>query len=151
MSARRVSRRFVAIALAAVGTAAAWRFGMASSSRDELELKWVWKGTAAAKAIVEIEAIEKEGGGLFGLRRSPSMADYLPEARVLTGVVLASTATAKRIRLRIPQKELPPVAAGDRVALALTGENTCFCIVPVPGEIAAEGLAAWLAGWTCEK
>ena len=112
-----------------------------------------WEGAAdrnpSTFLIVTVTDIAKEGGGLFGIRRSPSFADALPDARVLEGRVTTGPLSGRDVRLRAPGAELPDLHRGDRAAFGLIGEEACICVLSVPSGMTDEQLPAWLAQQRC--
>lgn len=112
-----------------------------------------WEGAADRKPdsflIVTLTDIGKEGGGLFGIRRSPSFADALPDARVLEGRVATGPLSGTSLRLRAPSAELPDLHRGDRAALGLVGDAACICVLHVPPGMTEDQLPGWLAQQRC--
>ncbi|KAA5605235.1 hypothetical protein F1188_11730 [Roseospira marina] len=127
---------------------------MSLSSSKTLSLTWEWAADRAptGRLLMEVTRIRKEGGGLFGLRKTPSLIDTMPEGHVVTGVVLQGDADVGRpVSLRMPGFEIPDIAAGDRVGLGLIGDETCICMVPVPADLAEEQIEGWLGSFACES
>ena len=130
-------KQFIAIAVTAATMilSVALLGGYAMSSAT-MPLAWEWPDNRKpdGRLLVEIKKIEKEGGGLLGTRRSPSMADYMPDATIVTGTVAAGdkSVVGREVRLRLPGAELPAVTTGQRVGLGLVGQATCICIQKAP-------------------
>jgi hypothetical protein len=112
-----------------------------------------WEGAADRKPasflIVTIANFAKEGGGLFGIRRSPSFADALPDARVLEGRVTTGPLSGNTVRLRAPGAELPDLHRGDRAAFGMVSDQACICVLLVPADMTDAQLPDWLAHQRC--
>jgi hypothetical protein len=111
-----------------------------SESREAqpvFELKWEWPGDRApdVRLVVAVEGLSEEGGGLFGLKRSPSLGDSLPDPVVLRGRVVGGEPgwVGRAVKLRLPRLELPEVRAGDKVDLEVLAGGTCISAAKVPG------------------
>ncbi len=113
-----------------------------------LALTWQWGGTAAGRVAITVSSIEKQGGGLFGINQSPSIAGNLPDARIVTGEVLAGDGSGT-VQLKIPAHELPAVAPGGVLAIMLTQDHHAFCVAVPP--VTGAALAGWLAAWECPQ
>jgi len=118
---------------------------MAQSS-NPLSLTWQWGGTPDHRVAVRVATVEKQGGGLFGINASPSIAGNLPDARIVTGEIFAGEGGGTVV-LKIPAHELPAVKAGDVLAIMYTQDHHAFCVAVPPA--GGEAVAGWLAAWTC--
>jgi hypothetical protein len=111
-----------------------------------------WQGAADRSPsrfiAMRVGRIEKEGGGLFGIRNSPSLAGALPDARIVEGTPIGPRGGA--IKLRAPNGELPSgLASGARVVLGLVDDSHIICILAPPAETADEDLEAWAKTQPC--
>jgi hypothetical protein len=118
------------------------------------ELKTLhWEGAADRTPgnflIVTLTDVAKEGGGMFGIRQSPSFADALPDARVLEGRVDTGPLRGATVRLRAPGGELPDLHRGDRAAFAMVSDQACICVVHIPTGMRDDQLPNWLAQQRC--
>jgi hypothetical protein len=121
-----------------------------AGSKNILTLAWQWGGLAEHRILARVDRVEKEGGGLFGILRSPSMADSLPDARLVHASIVAGGEAGQEVVLRIPDRELPPTRAGDLLAVGYTADNRAICVERPPAGLAEDALQSWLGGWRCE-
>jgi hypothetical protein len=128
--------------------------GMAMAHADG-KLGWEWRAgrALAQRAAIRIEAAKKEGGGLFGIGKSPSLGAALPDAMTVSGHVVAIdrpgvAKPAGAIGFRIPRVELKSAKVGDLVAIGIIGDAV-VCLTPAPSGIADTALAAWLVEAPC--
>ncbi len=92
--------------------------------------------------------VERDSGGLFGIRNSPSMAGALPDPRVITATALGSDSGP--LRVRVPGGELSEeVVVGNRVVVGLVDEAHVICILTPPPSLPDEGLTAWAKTQKC--
>lgn len=112
-----------------------------------------WEGAADRQPrsflIVTLTNTVKDAGGLFGIRRSPSFADSLPDAHVLEGRVETGPLGGNSVRLRAPGAEIPDLREGDRAALGMVSDLACICVLRIPAGMAEERLPNWLAQQRC--
>lgn len=117
--------RYVAAILMTCGVAL-----MFGCSEKVLELRWEWPaGRQPSQTLeVRVDKVKADGGGLFGIRNSPSMADGFPNPMILEGELLGvpSGQPSVRVHLRYPAHDLPAVAVGDRLGLAVLDGNVCI-------------------------
>ena len=137
----------------ALGTASvSLLIGTCGMKKNPTTLMWEWPANRKpdARLAVRLDLLEEQGGGLFGIGKSPSIAENLPEPTRLAGEVLASNGNkppAHSIELVVPRREIPGIARTDRVALGVVQSKTCICIEKIPADVA--NLDAWLAQWSC--
>lgn len=110
-----------------------------------------WEGAADRKptffAPIKVSRVSKEGGGLFGLRNSPSIAGSQPDAHLLEGTLLAGGGTVK---LSLPGGEVPPgLTSGTRVVLGLVDADHVICVLVPPASVADDGLQDWAGRQSC--
>jgi hypothetical protein len=118
-----------------------------------MQLTWEWptKRAMEGKALVQINHSAPASTGWFGLRASPSMADALPEATDLTGVVLTGPSgwEGRTIALRLPGLDARKLEVGKPAAWGLLKNNTtCICVAPTP-PLKDDQLRAWFDNWSC--
>jgi hypothetical protein len=99
--------------------------------------------------LVRIDDAEKEGGGIFGIRRSPSLAGAMPDAMNWTGTIVDGESSGDRVHIRVPGEDVPSVHKGDRVALGIVEGTTCICVLVPPANLDLAQARAWLAGQSC--
>jgi hypothetical protein len=122
-------------------------FTMESAAEKSRTLKWEGQADRAITGylFVKLDRIEKDKGGLFGIKNSPSLAESLPDPRKLHGKVIRGKGNdPAEVTLHAPGGELPELKADDRVALALIGENACVRVLKVPADLPDDELAAWV-------
>jgi hypothetical protein len=124
-----------------------------SSASDPLRLSWQWNRSPNHALSLVIDRIAPESGGLFGILRSPSLADALPDGQVLEGHVAAADILplASAVVVRIPKRELPPLATGQHVAIGYTDDAAAVRIAATPAGLSAQAEADWLKAWAAEK
>ncbi|MFT3925136.1 MAG: hypothetical protein QM778_21550 [Myxococcales bacterium] len=117
-------------------------------------IPWQWANGRAAqtKAVVEIKALATPGDGWFGIGRSPSIANNLPDPVDLEGQVVTSSPhiDLDRMLVRLPRSELGTARVGQRVALGMF-DNSCICVAAVPEYVAAANVTQWLDAWRCAE
>ncbi len=114
------------------------------------ELRWEWPAgrQPEKKLLGVVDRIEKQGDGLFGVGRSPSIAENLPDATRVSGRLIGLPGNAV-FSLVLPKLELGDIAKHDKVGLAIIGESACVCITKAPDGLDDEALRAWLKAWDC--
>jgi hypothetical protein len=123
------------------------------ASAEPLHLSWQWNRPASHVILVAVDGIAAESGGFFGILRSPSIADALPDAQVLNGRILATDpgSAGRPVIMRIPKHELPALAPGQHVAIGYTDDNAAVRIAAVPVGMTAEVEATWLTTWAAAR
>lgn len=151
LTSRRIALRILPPIVLLLSTCIGLLTMALASSSTARHLAWEWPAGRRTDRFLAVKLTEvaKEGGGLFGIRRSPSLADSLPNAMILSGVVVAGSGTGDHVRLRAPGAELPSLATGDRAAFGLVDDRICICVLAVPAGIAADQLAGWLSHQSC--
>ncbi len=101
----------------------------------DFELKWEWPAdrTPDEKILVQIDAIKKESSGFLGLLKSPSIADSMPDAQIVTGKIISAsqTKTATTFKLVAPQLEIESIKPGHYAVMGIINHSICICMVPV--------------------
>jgi hypothetical protein len=127
-------------------------FAMADSP---LKRGWEWRAgrVLEQRAGLRLVRIHKEGGGLFGIGRSPSLGGALPDAqRVEAEVIVVDRSgpvhAGARIEFRIPKVELRGAGPGALVAVGMIGDNV-VCLAPAPADVNEAALAGWLPQAPC--
>lgn len=99
----------------------------------DIELNWEWPAKRAVedRLLVKIESVKKESGGLFGIKKSPSLAASLPDPFVVNGVVMNTDShlQGKSLKFVAPKLELEGITSGSYVMLGLINHTTCICVV----------------------
>ena len=120
-----------------------------------VKLGWEWRAerTLEQRAGLRLVQIEKEGGGLFGIGRSPSLGGSLPDAQRVQADVLSvdrpgKLAVGASIAFRIPKVELKGANEGVLVAIGIIGENV-VCLTPAPEEVVEASLSSWTSEAPC--
>ncbi len=98
----------------------------------DLDLRWEWPAERQAqiKLMMTVEKTKAADQGLFGIKKSPSLAGSLPDPVEVTGVITKGDATLinKSVRLVLPKMELGETGAGDNLLLGVINNNICICI-----------------------
>ena len=101
----------------------------------DIELQWEWPAERSSeqKILVQIEKIKAKGGGFFGIGKSPSIADNLPDAQVVSGKILNTNERldGKSFSLTVPKLEIESIKSGSYAVLGLVENTICICITPV--------------------
>lgn len=101
----------------------------------DIEFTWQWPAERSAeqKILVQVDSINTSSGGLFSALKSPSLADTLPDAQVLSARVVNTDKVldGKSITLLVPKLEIQSVEPGGYVVLGMVEETICICITPV--------------------
>jgi hypothetical protein len=116
-----------------------------------LKLNWEYPAgrVPATYLLVRLDDVEKEGGGFLGIRRSPSMADAMPDAMIWSGSIADGDSAGIRVQIRVPGEDVPKVEKGDRVALGLVEDRICICVRVPPADLDAAAARAWLTDQGC--
>jgi hypothetical protein len=124
-----------------------------SANPERTGLRWEGRDNRVPDRflVLRVQRVEKEGGGLFGLRRSPSLAENLPDATILEGEEIGPSGNGARVTLHLPGADLPPVNRGDRVVLGVVGENACICVLAPPSHLADDQVAGWASSQPCGR
>lgn len=122
-----------------------------AQTNPDLALTWEYPAGRSAERflMVRLGKVEKEGGGLFGIRRSPSMADALDDARLWTGTVVNGDLAGSAVHIRVPGVDVPEASQGDLVALGIAEGSICICVRKPPTDLDSARTHAWLASQTC--
>jgi hypothetical protein len=130
-------------------------YAMGDSSVQSVQMGWQWRAERSLEQRVGIRLIQikSEGGGLFGIGRSPSLSGSLPDARRVQADVLTidrpgKVGVAARIEFRIPKLELRGAEEGALAAIGIIGQNV-VCFTPAPDEVTEATLPAWLPQAPC--
>jgi hypothetical protein len=127
------------------------REGFTMGKKPDATLYWEWPAgrTPDRFAVARVEDFSKEAGGLFGRKRSPSLAENLPDAHALTAVWESGPDQGRTFRLVLPRPEAGDLRAGQRVGLGLVAGTTCICIRAIPPEIPDADALAWTRDAAC--
>lgn len=97
--------------------------------------------------VMRLTGLEREGRGLFGLRQSPAMPGYVPDAHSAEGEILLGA--GGKVHLRAPGAEFANAGMGGLLVLGMVDDGHCICILHPPAGMAAEQAASWAAGQAC--
>lgn len=149
----RLSRRGVLrnVAIVAIGIATSGNGSMAMAARDRTDLKWEWPAdrTPTRVAVARVTSFKKQGGGLFGFKKSPSIAGNLPQAHILEGEWIGGAFEAGPFRLVLPLPEIGQVEPGARLAIAMLDTPVCICIRAIPPHVTDRDALAWSEEFAC--
>jgi len=142
------------LALAALA-AAGFAFAMIAVAEDGMstqDYKWEWPAgrDVTGKVAAKITGIKAASGGLFGIKKSPSFGDALPDPVVVKAQVVASAPelSATDIEVTLPKLELGTATEGAVIAIGTLATDTAVCVAVIPKGDGADPLA-WLAEWDC--
>ncbi len=128
---------------------------MSQSNEIALDFKWEWPGgrTPDHRIMVRVDRLSKPNQGLFGWKKSPSLADTLPDPIDLHGTILAGHSgwSGKKLMLSLPKVELAGAGEGDKVAMGVLSQGICICIEKAPDHLRESDLEQWLTSWTCKS
>ena len=101
----------------------------------DIDLNWEWpaKRSIEDRLLVKIDGVEKQGSGLFGIKKSPSLAGSLPDPYVVHGIIENGDDKlhGKSVMLVAPKLEIGDVSKGSYVVFGVVNSTTCICVVPV--------------------
>jgi len=101
----------------------------------DIDLKWEWPANRSIehKLLVKVDDVTKQGSGLFGVKKSPSLAASLPDPYIIRGNVENSDEKlhGKTVLLVAPKLEIGNIHKGSYVVFGLVDSTTCACILPV--------------------
>ena len=147
--------RKMSTALIVVGAVAAVAGGLAMASIEKT-FGWEWRADRVVQqiALVRLGSVKKEGGGLFGILKSPSLEGSLPdpmkiEAKVLSVDREGQLTAGETLGFRMPKYEMQEAAAGDAAAIGLI-DDVVVCFIRAPSEMNAADLEAWLYAVECD-
>lgn len=104
----------------------------------DIELNWEWPDDRKAdqKVLVQIVEIKEKSRGFFGLKRSPSFVDNLPDPVTVKAVVVNKTAAldSRTLELTLPRVELDGISATNYAIVGIVDSKTCICIKKVDSE-----------------
>lgn len=151
-------KRWLAVLAGAVAVVASiqwqqWQGGTMAEPITKLGWEWRAERALAQRAALRLERVKPEGGGLFGILKSPSLGGSLPDAMAAEAVALAVQGegplrAGARLAFRIPKLELKGAAAGAVVMIGVIGDNA-VCLTPAPEPLDDADVSAWLADAPC--
>ena len=126
-----------------------------SKSSSELELTWQWSAGRSPdhRILVSIKSLKEGDSGWFGINKSPSIADNLPDPMIVNASVLEGPEdwVGREVVLVIPRPELGDIQSGDKVGLGVINNDTCICAVKSPTLSDESALKAWTASFECQS
>ncbi len=145
-----MTRRLALAGVAALGLAAFFEIGpqTVSMSHAADPSALTWQGAAGRTPqrflVLRVDGVSKDGGGLFGIRQSPSIAGSFPDA-----TIIEASGEAGRRTLHGPGAELPTgLATGTRIAVGLVDETHFISVLLPPASVSDESVPAWAATQT---
>jgi hypothetical protein len=99
--------------------------------------------------VLRVSGVAPASGGLLGVRRSPSMPGWMPDAHVTTGTLAAGDQPGRAVRLHAPGRDVAGAAPGALLALGMVDDAHCICILRAPPTMEAGAVAAWAATQRC--
>lgn len=104
----------------------------------DIELNWEWPDDRKAdqKVLIKVMEIKEKSGGLFGLKRSPSFVDSLPDPVIVRAVVVNGKAgiDSKTVELTLPRVEIDGISAANYAVVGIVDGKTCICIKKVDSD-----------------
>lgn len=120
-----------------------------------VEMGWEWRAERALEQRLglRLTQIKKEGNGLFGIGRSPSLGGSLPDAQRVQADVIALDKPGigkigTKITFRIPKIELKGAQEGALVAVGIIGQNV-VCLALAPDAVNEALLSSWISEVSC--
>jgi hypothetical protein len=127
---------------------------MSQSNTESTHYQWEWPADRkpTKRVLIKIDKLEKQGEGVFGVKKSPSIASNLPDAMVLQGTIVQSDVPMadQSLVLTFPKIEIVDIAVGDKVALGLIDDGVCICADKLPDSVGTQQEAEWLSHWNCK-
>ena len=115
--------------------------------------KWEWPAdrTPNIRLLARVTKLEKQKDGIFGIKKSPSIAGNLPNAYVLVGAILGGDEklTNQTFTLVLPKIEMGDISINDYVALGILNSDVCICIAKVPSGENRVKQMEWVTNWKC--
>ncbi len=104
----------------------------------DIELNWEWPADRAAdqKILIKVTDIKKQSSGFFGIKKSPSLAQNLPDPMVLSATLIGNESNLKNktLELVLPKVELGEIKNNDIAILGVIAGKTCICIKAAESE-----------------
>ena len=101
----------------------------------DVELKWEWPANRKVdrKILVKITGLKKQGGGLLGIKKSPSIVDNLPDPVLVSGIIINNNSESdeKIVSVIVPELEVKDIDKNSYTVWGLVDNSICICIVPV--------------------
>jgi hypothetical protein len=119
----------------------------ARMSSDTLQWQWPAGRKADRKVLGKVSSIKPESGGLFGIGRSPSMGDSLPDAQIVGFDVIAGD--SGKFKLRMPLLELHGAKKGTIAGIGIVDGEYLICFAPAPAGVSEAELGTWLKKLDC--
>ena len=98
----------------------------------DLNLKWEWPAQRQPqlKLVMMVNDLKAADKGWFGLKRSPSLVEGLPDPITLQGTVVKGDPSLlqKSIAVTLPKLEADFLSKGDLAALGVLDNHVCICI-----------------------
>lgn len=111
----------------------------------DLNLKWEWPAERqpALKLAVLVADVGAADKGWFGIKRSPSLVEGIPDPIELKGTVINGDRSLlqKSITITLPRLEAESIGKGDFAAIGVLDNNVCICIKKLA--TADEDLSDW--------
>lgn len=122
-------------------------------ARADMDIKWEWPAgrRIESKFLVQVVGIVKESRGFFGIGESPSMADALPDAKVVTARVVKGEVgrIGQTVKMRLPGIEADKLHLTGYAAVGLVERNSiCICLDVAPADMTQ--MERWYEGWSCD-
>ena len=127
--------------------------GAACMASSIVKIKWEWPAgrPIETRLLVRIESVQPTSPGLFGIKASPSMADALPDATVVTAVVdeQAVSRAGQKLQVTLPGVKAQKLKSGNWAVFGLIESGiVCTCVAAAPGST-AENARRWLPSSPC--
>ncbi len=101
----------------------------------DTEFKWEWPANrkADSKILVKITGLKKQGSGIFGIKKSPSIVDNLPDPVLVSGIIVNNNSESdeKTVSVIVPELEIKDIDNNSYTVWGLVDNSICICIVPV--------------------
>lgn len=111
----------------------------------DLNLKWEWPADRQPtfKLVVAVSDVSEAGSGWFGIKKSPSLVNGMPDPVTLKGTIVKGDASLqnKTISITLPKLEAGAIGKGNVAAIGVLEDNTCICIKKLQSP--DEDLSGW--------
>ena len=103
---------------------------MLFNRQADITLSWDYRDgrTSDYWVMIKVVSIKPAPKGFFGIKQSPSMLDWIPNATVLKGLVVSDdeALSGKSLTLTLSANEVEKVKAGDTLCLGIVHNEICI-------------------------
>lgn len=111
----------------------------------DLNLKWEWPAERQPtfKLVVAVSDVSEASSGWFGIKKSPSLVNGLPDPVTLKGTIVSDDAGLrnKTVTITLPKLEAGAISKHNFAAIGVLENDVCICIRKL--QSADEDLSDW--------